>query len=41
MNWQWVGHRYVNMMNEKIQKKMEERHPFDFKYVEMMKSVRE
>jgi cleavage and polyadenylation specificity factor subunit 3 len=36
-----VYKRYVNMMNESIQKKMEERHPFDFKHVEMMKSVRE
>ena len=36
-----VYKRYVNMMNESIQKRMEEHHPFDFKHVEMMKSVRE
>ena len=36
-----VYKRYINMMNDNVQKIMDERNPFDFKYVETLKSVRE
>ena len=36
-----VYKKYVNMMNDNIQKIMDERNPFDFKHVETLKSVRE
>ena len=36
-----VYKRYINMMNDNIQKIMDDRNPFDFKHVETLKSVRE
>ena len=36
-----VYKKYVNMMNDNIQKLMDDRNPFDFKHVETLKSVRE
>ena len=36
-----VYKRYSDMMNDNIQKIMDDRNPFDFKHVETLKSVRE
>ena len=36
-----VYKKYINMMNDNIQKLMDDRNPFDFKHVETLKSVRE